>query len=279
MAHLLLIDGFVILTPGRCISAWWVLFFLVRGRPYSRGVRAAFFIMLPSIWGCAPAVCLISSEVMPRSALGLIETTGLNGAIKATAAATRAAKVDIASAERIGPNRIAVKIEGDWDVVQAAVEAGAQAAEKVGELVSMHVIPRPEGGASDLLPYKAFLDRYSSPEAKSKPASARPKPARSVPKRVPQRTMPVEAAPAKSQEREVPLKPVAATPAPTRPATESQYASSDRPSLSDLERLPVVKLRRIARGLSDLPIQGRQISMANKQQLLEAIKTLNEYQP
>lgn len=223
---------------------------------------------------------------MSRSALGLIETSGLSGAIKATAAATKAAKVAIASAERIGPNRIAVKIEGDWDVVQAAVEAGAQAAEKAGELVSMHVLPRPEGGATDLLPYKAFLDRYRTPEAGSKPSVAKPKSSpRPAPKKknqptAPKPTPPITTPPATPERakpvEKITVEPVRPTPAPQ--PTQITQSSSAQPSFADLEKLPVVKLRRFARTLSGLPIQGRQISMANKQQLLEAIKTLKEYQ-
>ena len=94
----------------------------------------------------------LSYGSMTRPALGLIETRGLSGAIQATHAATKAGDVVIASAERIEDDRITVKIEGDWAAVQAAVEAGARAAEAEGEMISMHGIPRTDKGGLAILP-------------------------------------------------------------------------------------------------------------------------------
>ena len=78
-----------------------------------------------------------------KEALGLIETKGLVGAIEAADAMVKAANVEIASYEKIGFGLVTVMIRGDVGAVKAATEAGADAARKVGEVVSVHVIPRP----------------------------------------------------------------------------------------------------------------------------------------
>src|ERR1043166_1186696 len=77
-------------------------------------------------------------------ALGLIETRGLIGAIEAADAATKAADVTLVGKERADAGLMTVKIIGDVAAVRAAVDAGAAAAQRVGELVSAHVIPRPD---------------------------------------------------------------------------------------------------------------------------------------
>lgn len=78
-----------------------------------------------------------------REALGLIETKGLVGAIEAADAMVKAANVEITAYEKIGFGLVTVMIRGDVGAVKAATEAGADAARKVGEVVSVHVIPRP----------------------------------------------------------------------------------------------------------------------------------------
>lgn len=80
-------------------------------------------------------------------ALGLIETKGLIGAIEAADAMCKAAKVTLIGKERSGGALMTVMVRGEVGAVKAAVEAGAAAAKRVGELVSQHVIPRP---ATDL---------------------------------------------------------------------------------------------------------------------------------
>ncbi|MBS4025419.1 MAG: BMC domain-containing protein [Clostridia bacterium] len=76
-------------------------------------------------------------------ALGLIETKGLVGAIEAADAMVKAANVTITGYEKIGFGLVTVMVRGDVGAVKAATDAGAAAASKVGELVSVHVIPRP----------------------------------------------------------------------------------------------------------------------------------------
>ena len=76
-------------------------------------------------------------------ALGLIETKGLVGAIEAADAMVKAANVTIVSREEVGDGLVAVVVRGDVGAVKAATEAGSETASTVGELVSVHVIPRP----------------------------------------------------------------------------------------------------------------------------------------
>ncbi len=145
-----------------------------------------------------------------REALGLLETRGLVGAIEGADAMVKAAEVRILNKELVEGGLVMIKIIGDVAAVKAAVDAGAAAAERVGELLGAHVIPRPDKQLD------AILDE---------PVSA-PKP----------ETVPPEA---------------------------------------ELSALTVQELRRLARKYGDaFPVQGREISKANKQMLLEAFKKL-----
>lgn len=83
------------------------------------------------------------ADTPAREALGMIETRGLVGMIEASDAMGKAAKVRLLGYEKIGSGLVTTMCRGEVGAVRAAVEAGASAAQKVGELVSVHVIPRP----------------------------------------------------------------------------------------------------------------------------------------
>jgi hypothetical protein len=85
-------------------------------------------------------------------ALGMIETKGLVGAIEAADAMVKAANVKLIGKETIGGGYVTVMVRGDVGAVKAATDAGAAAAQRVGELVSVHVIPRPHGDVEAILP-------------------------------------------------------------------------------------------------------------------------------
>ncbi|MHB8073968.1 ethanolamine utilization microcompartment protein EutM [Desulfosporosinus fructosivorans] len=90
---------------------------------------------------------------MSRSeALGLIETRGLVGAIEAADAMVKAANVQLIGYEKVGGALVTVMVRGDVGAVKAATDAGATAAQRVGELISVHVIPRPHGDVEMMLP-------------------------------------------------------------------------------------------------------------------------------
>ena len=85
-------------------------------------------------------------------ALGMIETKGLVGAIEAADAMVKAANVYLIGKEHVGGGLVTVMVRGDVGAVKAAVEAGGAAAKRVGELVSVHVIPRPHEDVEAILP-------------------------------------------------------------------------------------------------------------------------------
>src|SRR5476649_60117 len=85
-------------------------------------------------------------------ALGMIETKGFVGMVEACDAMVKAARVDLVGYERIGGGYVTAVVRGDVAAVKAAVEAGSRAAEKVGELVAVHVIPRPHANVDSALP-------------------------------------------------------------------------------------------------------------------------------
>lgn len=91
---------------------------------------------------------------MKNDALGMIETKGLVGAIEASDAMVKAANVTLLGKEFIGSGLVTVMVRGDVGAVKAATDAGAAAAQRVGEIVSVHVIPRPHADVEGILPEK-----------------------------------------------------------------------------------------------------------------------------
>ena len=91
---------------------------------------------------------------MAREAIGLIETRGLVGSIEAADSMLKAANVSLLGHERVGAGLVTVIVIGDVGAVKAAVDAGAAAAKRVGELLSVHVFPRPHQELDMILPKK-----------------------------------------------------------------------------------------------------------------------------
>ena len=89
---------------------------------------------------------------MASDALGMVETKGLIGSIEAADAMVKAANVTLVAKEYIGAGYVTVLVRGDVGAVKAATDAGAAAARRVGELVSVHVIPRPHADVEKVLP-------------------------------------------------------------------------------------------------------------------------------
>ena len=161
---------------------------------------------------------------MAQGAIGLIETRGLVGAIEAADAAAKAGLVDLLAFEQVGGGLVSVRFSGDVAAVQAAVEAGVQAAQRIGEVMCHNVMPAPH---ADL------LSTLSPPSQQSK------------------------------------AEPVSRSPAPSSPpSTESE--------LERLEDVPVARLRQLVRQLPDAQLKGRQVSRANKGELIAELKRSNE---
>ncbi|HEM3177752.1 ethanolamine utilization microcompartment protein EutM [Streptococcus suis] len=89
---------------------------------------------------------------MSSEALGMIETKGLVGSIEAADAMVKAANVTLIGKEHVGGGLVTVLVRGDVGAVKAATDAGAAAAQRIGELVSVHVIPRPHSEVETILP-------------------------------------------------------------------------------------------------------------------------------
>lgn len=87
-----------------------------------------------------------------QEALGMVETKGFVGAVEAADAMVKSANVQLMGSEKIGAGFVTVLVRGDVGAVKAAADAGAAAASRVGELVSVHVIPRPHTDVENLLP-------------------------------------------------------------------------------------------------------------------------------
>jgi ethanolamine utilization protein EutM len=89
---------------------------------------------------------------MAEEALGMIETKGLVAVIEATDAMLKSAKVNYVGMRKVGSGYVSVFVTGDVAACKAAVDAGASAAARIGEVVSVHVIPRPHAEVSKVLP-------------------------------------------------------------------------------------------------------------------------------
>jgi len=87
-----------------------------------------------------------------KEALGMIETMGMVGAVEAADAMVKSARVTLIGKEFVGGGYVTVMVRGDVGAVKAAIEAGSVAAKKVGQLVSVHVIPRPDEQVEGILP-------------------------------------------------------------------------------------------------------------------------------
>ena len=103
----------------------------------------------------APAVetkPVMEEKKMALEALGMVETRGLVAAIEAADAMVKAANVELIGTEKIGSGLVSVMVRGDVGAVKAATESGSAAASKLGELVAVHVIPRPHADVEKILP-------------------------------------------------------------------------------------------------------------------------------
>ncbi len=156
-------------------------------------------------------------EATRGSALGLVETRGHVGAVEAADAMTKAARVVLIGQARVGGGYTTVAVRGDVGAVKAATDAGAEASRRIGELVSVHVIPRPDDQVESIVPDADSV---------------------------------------------------------VLPGAGSASRTGVRLRVDELEERSVSELRRIARGLPDIGLTGREISKANKDTLLSLLRSL-----
>lgn len=204
-------------------------------------------------------------------ALGLIETKGLIGAIEAADAMTKAASVKLISKEYVTGALVVIKVIGETAAVKASVDAGSAAAQRIGELVSAHVIPRPDDQIDLLL----FDNNISEPEeSKTDKSTVKAKSSISelkdeIKPEVVKKNEDIKNNAPKDDSSETPGKK-----ATEKNKPELEFSESKIPSMEQLVVLNVHSLRRIARGIGDFPIKGREISKANRAKLLDYFKEL-----
>jgi microcompartment protein CcmL/EutN len=199
-------------------------------------------------------------------ALGLIETRGLIGAIEAADAATKAADVTLVGKERADAGLMTIKLRGDVAAVRAAVDAGAAAAQRVGELVSAHVIPRPDDEVEILIYPPPWQTKEKSPGREPDPVErpgrkARPSPVRDSVPDTSEANIELDEEPTESTQE-----------AP--PETTRVMSDDEETHLRQLRDMTVHELRRYARSIKGLPIAGRQISRANRDELINYLMAL-----
>ncbi len=189
-------------------------------------------------------------------AVGLIETRGLVAAIEACDAALKSADVKLISIDRADAGLMTVKVVGQVAAVQSAVDAGRLAAARVGTLVSAHVIPRPDASLHEELIYVEVRPRKKTQRTTQQPES---------------RTQ--------AQSTSLPSATTLSSISPVQSLESAMSPSAPNPSEKHLpthfEDLTVQDLRRYARTLPNFPIQGRAISRASKDTLLNLLRQLH----
>jgi len=197
-------------------------------------------------------------------ALGLIETKGLVAAIESADAMLKAAEVSLLEKTYVGGGLVTIMVCGDVGAVKAATDAGAAAAQRVGELLSVHVIPRPHQELNDVVVSTTMLKQTETPATASEKAA--------VEKKTERKAEP-EVKPAKSVKEEK-ADVTEAVPEELHKEAVDRIAAEKGPDavISVLNQLKVVKLRNLAREFKDFGIAGRMISKADKQMILAEFK-------
>jgi ethanolamine utilization protein EutM len=247
---------------------------------------------------------------MPK-ALGLVETRGLVAAIEAADAMVKTSNVTLIGKEVTRPALVTIKIVGDVAAVKASVDAGAAAAKRVGELVSTHVIPQPDSQMIAMLPEIEDDDDVKKTKISGKVEKPEVRKVTDVEAQGYEVKAPVE----KEEQQKTSLKETHEAKPPGRPKTlevkkstggENLFSEttdhleklrrealgikpdkesskkekksgkpSDVLSFEELEKLNVHELRKQARVTSGFPIQGREISRANRTELLDHFKKIS----
>jgi ethanolamine utilization protein EutM len=167
----------------------------------------------------------------------MVETKGLVGAVEAADAMSKAAMVEVIGNEHVGLNYTTIFVRGTVGAVKAATDAGAAAARKVGELISVHVIPRPDPQVEALLPRGGVYGIWDDPG--KKPGRRYPGVSAAVPRK-------------------------------------SDLDPLEDFSEVELAEMTVVELRRLARGVPGFPSSEAAISIATKGELLDQIRQLRQ---
>lgn len=197
-------------------------------------------------------------------ALGLIETKGLVAAIESADAMLKAAEVSLVEKNLVGGGLVTIMVCGDVGAVKAATDAGAAAAQRVGELLSVHVIPRPHQELDGIIVSTTLIKQTETPSAASTETE------------IEEKTV--------TEEEETLTEEVPETEEKEEPETDLNKVTVDRiaaekgleEAMTVLNAQKVVKLRNLAREYKDFGIAGRMISKADKQMILAEFRKYYE---
>jgi microcompartment protein CcmL/EutN len=220
---------------------------------------------------------------MSDHALGFIETRGLIASIEAADAMLKAAQVTLVSKERADAGLMTIVVVGETAAVKSAVDAGAMAASKVGQLVSTHIIPRPDDQTVDVIFKDKIISKNKSKQSlvefePEKKETVQKTKTRSKTEKSKTESKPVVKPELSDETEDTTLNTIdrLRNEALGKKAVtiDSDAQSLSDLSMSDLEIQNVHQLRRLARSVQKFPIKGREISKANRNQLLDYFKDL-----
>jgi ethanolamine utilization protein EutM len=228
---------------------------------------------------------------MADRALGMIETRGLVASIEAADAMVKAAKVQLLGKEKVDGGLVTILVEGETAAVKAAVDAGAAAAQRVGELVSTHIIPRPDDQIDAIIVRNTSIEtkrNKQKPISEKKPEPIPEKKFEPVPEKKPERRR--KQIKIKEKESSEEIEPIFKSSSSSTIDRLKEEALGDTStieksgktkskgefkfSMVELEVMNVHQLRRFARDIESFPIKGREISRANRGELLDFFKAL-----
>ncbi|QQS34595.1 MAG: BMC domain-containing protein [Ignavibacteriales bacterium] len=214
---------------------------------------------------------------MPK-AFGLVETRGLVAAIEAADAMVKTSNIKLIGKERTDPAMITIKIVGDVAAVKSAVEAGAEAARKVGEIVATHIIPQPDQQLTNLFP--ELDDEKLIKKTPVETVEEKPKKVVVEKSKQPEDVQVVETKTsdesAKDTIARLRKEALGEKQSSKSESDSSEMMSLDNVSLDEVESMNVHQLRHFARSVAGFPIQGREISRANRPELIKHFRQLKK---
>ena len=177
-------------------------------------------------------------------ALGLVETKGLVAAIEAADAMLKAANVSFAGKTIIRPALVTIKVVGETAAVRSAVDAGSAAATRIGQVVSTHIIPQPDEQLISMLPEIDETIPEVSPKSGGEKEEANTK------------------------------EPSSSTLSRLRKEAFGKEEVTGAGTIDDIDSMNVHQLRHLARSIREFPIKGREISRANREELINYFRNL-----
>lgn len=221
-------------------------------------------------------------------AIGFVETKGLVASIEAADAMLKASNVKLMGKEITKAALVTITVIGDVAAVKSSVDAGAAAAQRVGELISVHIIPRPDNQLGVILPIdkaNEITSRKTSKPKLIKPAGGEKKDIKSdkklgikvedkssTPETEILTTKKVKGATTDTIER---LKREALGEVIKKEKKQKDADKISEFNMKNLENMNVHQLRRLARSTDNFPIKGREISRSNRRQLLDYFKSIS----